>query len=170
MRVMGRFRKSGGGRKPDRLMLSITTTRRMPKIDSLPTREAAFHVLSTYPYRDKMERIRHLRATFQGLELFPAVSFVEDFAAEGFPMAVEFISDSPKRRSPAFPKLAGFEFPDSLACGHYQKDLKAATSQLAAEMEGLNLQAGAADPACDGPASSLRAEMAKHLREWSNSL
>ncbi len=135
----------------------------MPKINNIPTKEAAFHVLSTYPYRDRMERIRHLRATFVGLELFPAVSFVEDFAAEGFPMAVEFISDSPKRRSPDFPKLAGFEFPDSLACGHYQKDLKSATSQLATEMEGISLKA-------DVPASGLRAGLVKHLREWSESL
>ena len=142
----------------------------MPKLDATVTKEAAFNVISKYPYRDSLERVKHLRATFTGLDLFPAVGFVEAFDKEGFPMQVEFIADSPKRRSPTFPKLAGFEFPDQLALGYHQKDLKAAAGHLAGKLEVLDLHVDAPDPMCATPGAILQAEMVKLLRSWSAAL
>jgi hypothetical protein len=137
---------------------------------STVTQEAAFDALAAFPYRDKLERIKRLRATFPGMGLTPAIEFFDAFVAAGSPMKVDFIADSPNRKSPTFPGLAGFEFPDHLARNYHQKEMKAAAGHLASELAAIDLTADAPDLMCAAPAFGLRAEMVKLLRDWSAAL
>ncbi len=133
------------------------------------TEAQAFKTLAHFPHTGFIARIKHIRAE-HNLGLGDAKTFVEAFRDKQVPMAVEIISESPGLRSPAFPILPAFHFPENLAVSVHRKELKVATAHLAKKLGKLKLDKDAPDGMSASTAINLQNQLVSYLMRVAETL